>query len=281
MNSREFRDMSPKQVVPILADRGEYIGSESTIYRCLKAAKQLKHRERSQEPRPRPKSHRADGPGQVWSWDITYLKAARRGTFFYLYMIMDVWSRKIVGWAVHGDELAALSSELIARTATEEGIEAGRLVLHSDNGGPMKGATMLATLRDLGIAASFSRPRVSDDNPYSEALFRTVKYRPEYPSRPFGDRAEATAWVAAFVDWYNLEHRHSGIKYVTPQQRHSGADIKLLKARKAVYAAARAKNPTRWSTTTRDWSYSPVVELNPGRATRKKAPEAPKKTVAQ
>jgi len=171
------------------------------------------------------------------------------------------------------------SSALISETAAAEGVQPDQLVLHSDNGGPMKGATMLATLENLGISSSFSRPRVSDDNPYSEALFRTAKYRPEYPSRPFEDQGEAGAWVAAFVDWYNLEHRHSAITYVTPHQRHSGADLEILKNRQALYAEAREQNPNRWTTVTRNWNHIPVVELNPGRDARKTTSGIPSESV--
>ena len=181
-----------------------YLASESTIYRILREEKQLAHRGRS-----RPRAHRrpealtASAPGQVWSWDITYLKSPIRGIFYYLYLIMDVWSRKIVGWEVHEQELAELAAPLVEQTCRKEGIERDLLILHADNGGPMKGGTMLSTLQRLGVAASFSRPQVSDDNPYSESLFKTMKYRPEYPEQPFDGIEDARRWVARFVDWYN------------------------------------------------------------------------------
>ena len=162
----------------------------------------------------KPTEKTADGPGQVWSWDITYLKCPVRGEFYYLYLVIDIWSRKIVGWAVHDSEFADYAAVLIREAALREGVDERKLVLHSDNGSPMKGATMLATLRFLGIAASLSRPHVPDDNPYSEALFRTVKYRPEYPNRPFGSLEEAQDWVRGFAGWYNHEHDH-GISNLT------------------------------------------------------------------
>ena len=205
------------------------------------------------------------GANQVWSWDITYLRASVRGTFYYLYLYLDVWSRKIVGWEVHPEESMDHGSALVARVASKQGIDPEQLVLHSDNGSPMKGATMKATLDALGITASYSRPRVSDDNPYSESLFRTLKYRPEYPREPSQDIAQARAWVAAFVDWYNLEHRHSAINYVTPEERHAGEHLALLKHRTAVYEAARTRHPKRWTSATRPWNPLKEVHLNPDR----------------
>jgi len=265
--SPKFRDLSPKQIVPILADRGQYIASESTFYRGLRAASQQKHREPSHRPVPRhrPGALTATGANQVWSWDITYLRASVRGTFYYLYLYLDVWSRKIVGWEVHPEESMDHAAELVTRVASKQGIDPEQLVLHSDNGSPMKGATMKATLDALGITASYSRPRVSDDNPYSESLFRTLKYRPEYPRQPFEDIAQARAWVAAFVDWYNLEHRHSAINYVTPEERHTGEHLALLKRRTAVYEAARKRHQKRWTGVTRSWNPLKEVHLNPDR----------------
>lgn len=267
VNQPEHRDLPPSQIVPRLADRGEYVGSESTMYRALREAKQLKHRGRAR-PRTsrRPEPHVAIGPGEVWSWDITYLKSPIRGMFFYLYLILDVWSRKIVGFEVYDRESPDLASELVRRTCMREGINASSvLVLHSDNGGPMKGATMLATLETLGVAASFSRPRVSDDNPFSESLFRTLKYRPEYPDRPFESLGQAREWVMEFVRWYNEEHRHSSIRFVTPAQRHDGSDLAILEHRQSIYERARRKHPERWTGQSRDWSHITTVELNPSR----------------
>jgi putative transposase len=252
-NTAEFRELSPHQIVPRLADRGEYLGSESTLFRLLRERDMLHHRERSKAPTSRrPDEYVATGAHQVWSWDITYLRRSLRGTFFYLYLVLDVWSRKIVAWDVHEREDDALSSELMAKTARELGIDLTGLVLHSDNGGPMKGATMVATLERLGILPSFSRPSTSDDNAYSEALFRTLKYRPEYPRKPFDTVEEARAWVQAFVRWYNTEHRHSAIGFVTPDERHTGLDVGLLAYRHEVYERARRTNPARWSRHTRD-----------------------------
>jgi len=210
------RSLSPKQIVPRLADKGVYIASESTTYRILAQADQLKHREPSKPRRPRrPAEHVAHGPLEVWSWDITYLRSPIRGMFYYLYMVIDVWSRKIVGWRVEETENMDYASMFIRSICDELEIDPNGLVLHSDNGGPMKGSTMLATLQNLGIVPSFSRPRVSDDNPYSEALFRTLKYRPRYPQGPFQSIDQARTWVQHFVSWYNNVHLHSAINFVT------------------------------------------------------------------
>ncbi|WP_370469512.1 IS3 family transposase [Corallococcus caeni] len=262
-NSEEFRDLSPKQLVPRLADRGEYVASEASFYRVLREAGQLAHRGPAKPPTPRPRAeHTASAPCQVWSWDITYLKGPVKGTFLYLYLVVDVFSRRIMGWRVHEEESSAHAAALIRQSWHEAGCPEG-LVLHSDNGGPMKGATMLSTLQWLGVAPSFSRPRVSDDNAFSEALFRTLKYRPSFPQRPFTSRQDAHAWVARFVAWYNTEHRHSAIRFVTPEARHFGLDAALLAQRHQVYQRARARHPERWSRDTRDWTPAGPVRLNP------------------
>lgn len=266
VNSRRFRDLSPKQIVPQLADDGIFLASESTVYRLLRANGQLEHRGRA-----RPATHRrpdelvATGPNQVWCWDITWLASPIRGKFFYCYMIVDLFSRKIVGRAVHDTESDVHAAVLIAAVCAAEGVQRDQLVIHSDNGGPMKGATMLATLQQLGVAASFSRPGVSDDNPYAEALFRTLKYRPEYPSRPFASTDAACAWVDRFVHWYNTEHLHSAIGFVTPDQRHRGVDAAILHSRTVVYETARQRCPQRWSTKCRSWDRIATVTLNPRR----------------
>lgn len=262
-DSVEYRDLSPKQIVPKLADQGTYVASESTFYRILREEGQLAHREKSRPASRKPDEHVATCPCQVWSWDITYLRSALRGCFFYLYLVVDIWSRKIVGWSVEESESTDLAAALFRRTCAELGIDPNGLVLHSDNGGPMKGSTMLATLQRLGVVPSFSRPHVSDDNPYSEALFRTMKFRPDYPSKPFSSVEEARAWVAAFVAWYNTVHLHSAIRFVTPDDRHSGRDLLLLERRRQVYERARRRHPERWSGATRSWEHIEVVQLNP------------------
>ena len=266
-NQLEYAHLPPSQIVPRLTDEGVYLASESTFYRILRKAEQAAHRGRAQPPQKpaRPQPCRATGPNQVWSWDITYLASCIRGTFYRLYMVEDIFSRKITSWEIHEQESAAHASTLITKACLREGIQPGELTLHADNGGPMKGATMLATLQRLGVVQSFSRPSVSDDNPYSEALFRTLKYVPNYPGKPFESLEAARAWVQSFVTWYNESHRHSAIGFVTPAQRHRGEDVAILAARKAVYEQAKAQRPERWSGPTRDWSRKEVVWLNPAR----------------
>jgi putative transposase len=228
---------------------------------------QQNRRGRAQVPRqiPKPQGFKTEGPNQVYSWEITYLAAAIRGVFYRLYLVEDIFSRKIVGWEVHEDEKSVHASVLIRKTCLAEGIREAGLVLHSDNGGPMKGATMLATLQRLGVVPSFSRPAVSDDNPYSESLFRTLKYTPAYPNKPFASLSAAREWVHRFVQWYNEEHRHSSIRYVTPGQRHRGEDTAILAARQWLYEAAKQARPERWSGARRNWTPIHEVWLNPPR----------------
>lgn len=269
-NSREFAHLPPNQIVPMLADQGQYIASESTFYRVLREADQLTHRGKAKPPtHKRPAALQANAPNQLWSWDITYLATTVKGVFFYLYMIMDVFSRKIVGWEVYETESADQASKLFRKTYLREGIAGDDLVLHSDNGSPMKGATMLATLQRLGVMPSYSRPSVSDDNPYSEALFKTLKYHPGFPDKPFGRLEEARIWVTGFQHWYNEVHRHSALKFVTPGQRHRGEDIDILEQRHLLYEATKASLPGRWSRKTRNWTPVGTVYLNPGKSTKK------------
>ena len=269
-NTVEHRDMSPKQIVPRLADRGVYIASESTFYRLLHDAKQMSHRGRAKPQQKRHVPlHVATGPNRVWVWDITYLPTTVRGAFYYLYMMVDLFSRKVMGWAVYEVESMDLSAELLDASIQEAGAESTKLTLHADNGGPMKGSTMLATMQRLGVMPSFSRPRVSDDNAYAESFFRHLKYSPSWPSKPFAAIEDARAWVAKFVQWYNTEHRHSGIQFVTPFERHERTDQVVLDARHVVYETAKARHPERWSGTTRDWTPAGEVALTPaGKAAR-------------
>jgi transposase InsO family protein len=262
-NSERFHSLPPSQIVPALADEGIYIASESSFYRILHQKGLQKHRGKSHPKKAKPKAFIAVGPNQVWTWDITYLPSYIKGVFFYLYMIIDIYSRKIVGWEVHCHQRDELSSELIKKTCFKERIYQDQLILHSDNGSPMKGATMLATLQHLGVIPSFSRPSVSNDNPYSESLFKTLKYTPIYPAKPFDNLETVREWVLKFVNWYNNEHYHSGIKFVTPNIRHNEQDSKILKTRDKVYKEARKKRPERWSGNTRNWSVIKQVSLNP------------------
>jgi len=264
VTSAAYRDLSPHQIVPQLADAGRYLASESTLYRILREERLLQHRGRAKAPVHRPpRAHVATGPNQLWSWDITYLKTPVRGVFNYLYLMLDVWSRKVVGWAVHDVESAECAAALFLAICRAQRLDPAGIVLHADNGGPMKGATMVVTLERLGVLASFSRPGVSNDNPYSEALFRTLKYRPAFPTQPFADLGAARVWVAGFVRWYNTQHLHSAIRFVTPADRHAGRDTALLLARHVVYTRARRRTPARWSGAIRNWTPITAVRLNP------------------
>jgi len=267
VNQPEYRNLSPEQVVAKAADRDVYIASERTIRRILKRNSLAKYRERSRPAtRVKPGQFIANGPLQVLTWDITYLRHAHiRGGYFYLYVFIDIWSRRIVGAQVHDIQSADLAADLLANVCNDHDIQANSTVLHSDNGAPMKAATMLATMQALGIVKSFSRPGVSDDNPFIEALFRHLKYAPAYPAKGFASLDEARAWVNRFVDWYNGEHLHSSIAYVTPNQRHDGQDVALLENRRKVYEAARNANPSRWSRHARQWHRPDLVMLNPDR----------------
>ncbi len=275
LKSPEFGDSNPNQIVPKLADQGIYMGSESTMYRVLRDLGLDKHRQSSQPAtRVRPEPYIATGPNQVWTWDITFLPTELRGSFYYLYMVMDVYSRKAVAYQVYDRESGDLAADLITDTCIREGIARDQLVLHSDNGASMKSVTMLTKLQELGVMPSFSRPSVSNDNPYSESLFRTLKYRPEYPEQPFEEINNARGWTDRFVHWYNDEHLHSGIRFVTPADRHQGKDVEILAQRHQLYLDAKAKNPERWSGSTRNWSHISEVALNKGKPTKTALPEA-------
>jgi transposase InsO family protein len=268
-NEPRFAAVPPARIVPMLADEGVYLASESSFARVLRQQGQNAHRGRAKAPKPvrPPTTHIADAPGQVWCWDMTYLPATVLGRWFHLYLILDLYSRKIVGWEVHETDESHHAVHLVRRTALAEGIAtmAAKPVLHGDNGSTLKATTVLAMLNWLGIKPSYSRPRVSDDNAYAESLFRTAKYRPEFPTKGFATLDEARAWAASFVHWYNVDHRHSGIRYVSPAQRHAYKDHAILAARHDLYTRCRELHPARWSGKTRNWSPIGVVTLNPER----------------
>ena len=264
VNDPKYADLAPSQIVPKLADEGEYIGSESTVYRILKEEKMNKHRGRTKSPvKKEPPTHIATAPNQVWTWDITWLNAAIKGEYFKLYLIVDMFSRFIVAYEVWEEEKASHAEHLIRKATLAQGTSGTPLVLHSDNGSPMKGATMFEKLYALGITPSNSRPRVSNDNPYSEALFKTMKYRPKYPFKGFKSLDDARKWVRKFVKWYNYTHLHSGINFITPYQRHYGLGEDIMEKRIETYKKAREKHPERWTNGIRDWSLPDYVALNP------------------
>lgn len=257
VNNKEFQSLPPSQIVPRLADQGIYIASESTFYNVMKEANMQHHRGRASKPVNRPIStHMANGPNQVWMWDITWLPGAAKGFYYYLYLILNLYSRKIVGWDIWEEESAVNASILVRRAVLTEGcaIRQIPLVLHSDNGSPMKGSSLLETLYQLGITPSKSRPRVSNDNPYAESIFKTCKYRPNFPIGGFADIDAARIWVLNFVRFYNMEHHHSGLNFLTPHQRHSGVYKEIFENRDSVYKSAQEKHPERWSRDTRNWS---------------------------
>jgi transposase InsO family protein len=268
-NEARFCAVPPARIIPMLADEGVYLASESTLARVLRAHGQTAHRGRAKAPRAKrpPTTHIATAPRQVWCWDMTYLPATVIGCWFHLYLILDLYSRKIVGWEVHANDSSDHAVHLVRRTALAEGIAAltDKPVLHGDNGSTLKATTVLAMLEWLGVKPSYSRPRVSDDNAYAESLFRTAKYRPEFPVKGFATLEAARQWGAAFVHWYNVEHKHSGIRYVSPQQRHAGEDHAILDARHALYTTAKERHPARWSGNTRNWQPIGAVTLNPER----------------
>lgn len=267
-NQPGYRSLSPEQVIARLADSGTYICSERSLRRVLAERHLDRYRLRSKPAglRNKPRQYVACEPLRLVSWDITYLRnGSVRGSFFYLYVFVDVWSRRILAAAVHETQESELAAEVLETLCTTHEVDAHKLVLHSDNGAPMKGCTMLALMQTLGITASFSRPGVSDDNAHIESLFRHLKYVPSYPRNGFVSLEEAREWVARFVDWYNSQHLHSAIGLVTPDDRHHGRDTTILERRREVYAAAQAKNPHRWTAAPRTWSRPETVTLNPER----------------
>lgn len=267
VNEPRFAAIPPARIVPMLADEGIYVASESTMLRVLKDHGQNKERGRAKARRATrpPTTHIATAPNQVWCWDMTYLPSVVMGRWFYLYLILDLFSRKIIGWEVHDTDDSHHAANVVRRTALAEGIAmmGEKPKLHGDNGSTLKAMTVLSMLHWLGVEPSYSRPRVSDDNAYVESLFRTAKYRPEFPAKGFATLETARLWGEKFVNWYNHDHKHSGINYVSPAQKHAGKDIAILAARDVVFAKAKKRNPARWSGPTRDWRPVKVVTLNP------------------
>ena len=251
-----------------LLDEGIYHASESSFYRVLKAHNQLKPRGRAKAPNPRkpPETFIATKPCQVFCWDITYLPSTVRGQFYYLYMIEDIYSRKIVGFEVYDREAGDLAAKLLERTLLNEKAIGTGVVLHSDNGAPMKSQTLRMKAYELGVLTSYSRPRVSNDNPFAEALFRTVKYAPSFPEHGFDSLDNARVWVNGFVGWYNAEHKHSGLNFVTPNERHTLKDGDILARRESVLVMAKQVNPARWNgRAVRNCSPVEPTALNPVR----------------
>ncbi len=246
LNSDRFQDASPRQVYATLLDEGIYLCSWRTMYRILDRHAEVRERRDQLRHAAYTKPELlATAPNQLWSWDITKLKGPATWTYYYAYVILDVYSRCIVGWMVMERESAQLAEELIAESCAKEGIEPETLTLHADRGSAMTSKTVALLLADLGVTKTHSRPHVSNDNPYSEAQFKTLKYRPSFPEQ-FGSLADARAWMRTFVRWYNEEHRHSGIGLLTPAMVHTGKAAEVLEARQEVMESAYAAHPERF-----------------------------------
>jgi putative transposase len=262
LHEPRFVDLSPSEVYATLLDENIYLCSRRTMHRILAANREVRERrDQVRHPHYSAPELLATRPNELWSWDITKLLGPAKWTYYYLYVILDVFSRYVVGWMVAYEESAALAKRLIEATCTRQGIVPGQLTMHADRGSSMKSKPVAFLLSDLGVTKTHSRPHVSNDNPYSEALFRTLKHAAAYPRLPFANGDAARRWVERFVAWYNTEHRHSGIRYVTPDERHSGRDTEILARRHALYTGARLAE--RWTRSTRNWSPIGLVLLNP------------------
>jgi putative transposase len=246
LHAPEFMDKAPAEIVATLLDQGEYRCCTRTMYRILESKKEVKER-RNQLRHPiyaKPELL-ATAPNQVWSWDITKLKGPVKWTYFYLYVIIDIFSRYVVGWLLAHRESAALAKKLIEETYARQGIEPGQLTFHADQGSSMKSKPVALLLSDLGVTKTHSRPYVSDDNPFSESQFKTMKYRPEFPDR-FGCIVDARTFCRTFMAWYNNEHRHSGIAMLTPADVHYGRARLVIEKREQALLAAFEKHPERF-----------------------------------
>jgi putative transposase len=246
LNSERFQDCAPREVYATLLDEGEYLCSLRTMYRILKERQQVRERRNLlRHPTYTKPELLATGPNQLWSWDLTKLRGPVKWTYYYLYTILDVFSRYVVGWLIAERESASLAEQLIAETCTKQGIESAQLTLHADRGSSMTSKTVALLLADLGVTKTHSRPHVSNDNPYSESQFKTMKYRPDYPDR-FGSIQDARAWARAFFHWYNHEHHHTGLGLMTPVTVHYGRALHVTEQRQEVLQAAYAAHPERF-----------------------------------
>jgi putative transposase len=246
LHCERFVDKAPAEVWATLLDEGTYLCSRRTMYRILEDAQQVRERrDQLRHPAYKKPELLAQAPNQVWSWDITKLLGPAKWTYFYLYVILDIFSRYVVGWMVADGESATLASQLIDETCAKQGIHRGCLTLHADRGPSMKSKAVALLLSDLGVTKTHSRPHVSDDNPFSESHFRTLKYRPDFPDR-FGSLQDARAFCRSFFAWYNAEHRHSGIGLLTPESVHYGRAADLLAQRQRILTGAYLVHPERF-----------------------------------
>jgi putative transposase len=246
LNSERFADQAPREVYATLLDEGTYLCSPSTMYRVLTEYTEVRERrDQLRHPAYTKPELLATRPNQVWSWDITKLLGPVKWTYYYLYVLLDIFSRYVVGWLIAERESGDLAERLIAETCTRQQIAQDQLTLHADNGGPMIAKPVALLMTDLGVQPSHSRPHVSNDNPFSEAQFKTLKYQPDYPER-FGSLVDARTWAQSFFPWYNDEHHHSGIGFMTPAAVHSGAAAQLFADRQHTLSAAYAAHPERF-----------------------------------
>jgi Transposase and inactivated derivatives len=246
LNSKRFQDCAPREVYGTLLDEGQYLCSWRSMYRILAENDEVRERRNQlRHPNYSKPELLATGPNQLWSWDITKLLGPTKWTYYYLYVILDVFSRYVVGWMIAERESAALAEELIAETCARQGIQPDQLTIHADRGSSMTSKPVGLLLADLGVTKTHSRPHVSNDNPYSEAQFKTLKYRPDYPSH-FGCQADARAWANTFFRWYNQEHHHSGLALLTPADVHYHRAQAVLQNRQLVLQAAYQKTPQRF-----------------------------------
>lgn len=246
LDSPRFVDAAPREVYATLLDEGGYLCSPRTMYRLLEQRGEVRERrDQLRHPQYQKPELLATGPNQVWSWDITKLLGPQKWTYFYLYVLLDIFSRYVVGWLLAQRESATLAAHLLEESLRKEGVRAGQVTAHSDRGGPMISKTVAQLLADLGVVQSLSRPHVSDDNPFSESHFKTLKYHAGYPDR-FGSIEDAKEWSRRFFQWYNFEHRHSGIGLVTPHALHHGHHHEIVAARQVVLDAARDRHPDRF-----------------------------------
>ncbi len=246
LHSDEFIDQPPREVYATLLGRGIYLASIRTMYRVLAEAGECRERRHQRTPHVHPKPRlTATEPNQVWTWDITKLATTRKGVFLSLYVILDLFSRYVVGWMVAHRESAALARRLIETACRNQSIEPGQLTIHADRGASMRSKSLALLLADLGVAKTHSRPHVSNDNPYSESQFKTLKYCPQFPER-FGSIQDARAFGGPFFDYYNNEHRHSGIGLMTPAAVHYGMAKQLTAARQETLLAAYRSHPERF-----------------------------------
>ena len=267
--SKEYKDSNPYKIHASLLDKNVYIASIRSFYRILEKKNLLHHRGNTKpgQKHNAPPEKEATGPNQVWCWDITYLPTDIRGLFYYAYVIIDIWDRSIVKWNIHDREDDTLSNELFQQALRDNNYP--DVSIHSDNGNPMKGISLMTLFYDLGICNSYSRPRVSNDNPFIESWFKTLKYSVSYPKK-FSTLQDSRKWFAQFVDSYNTTHSHSGLHFITPYDIRHGKYKSIVKNRNAVMLEARKKNPGRWSNNVKQLPEKHVVYLNPSANTRLK-----------